>query len=88
MLFTSSSFEDGGEIPKKFTCDGDGINPELEIHNAPEHAESLALILHDPDAPIAGGFHALGSLEYRSEDNVHQRGKCSPGRHGRPEGRP
>ncbi|HEX4103957.1 MAG TPA: YbhB/YbcL family Raf kinase inhibitor-like protein [Candidatus Paceibacterota bacterium] len=56
MILTSPSFEDGGEIPKKFTCDGGDINPELSIQNVPEDAESLAIIMHDPDAPREGGF--------------------------------
>ncbi len=56
MIITSSAFNDGGMIPKKFTCDGVGINPELLIQNVPVEARSLALILHDPDAPAADGF--------------------------------
>ena len=56
MLLTSPAFEEGGEIPKKYTCDGGDINPVLEIQNVPTEAKSLALILHDPDAPVEGGF--------------------------------
>lgn len=56
MILISPSFEDGGTIPRKFTCDGGGINPELEIENVPLGTKSLVLILHDPDAPRAGGF--------------------------------
>jgi Raf kinase inhibitor-like YbhB/YbcL family protein len=43
-------------IPAKFTCEGGDINPELQVQNVPEDAKSLALILHDPDAPREGGF--------------------------------
>jgi Raf kinase inhibitor-like YbhB/YbcL family protein len=56
MILTSPSFNDGEMIPQKFTCDGGDINPELQIQNVPAAAKSLALILHDSDAPVAGGF--------------------------------
>ncbi len=57
MLITSPSFEDGAAIPTKFTGDGGDINPELQIQNVPPEAASLALVVHDPDAPIPGGFY-------------------------------
>lgn len=56
MIITSPSFDDGGMIPRKFSCDGGDINPELQIQNVPAGARSLALVMHDPDAPTIGGF--------------------------------
>jgi hypothetical protein len=56
MIITSSAFDGGSMIPKKFTGDGGDMNPELLIQNVPAEARSLALVLHDPDAPISGGF--------------------------------
>lgn len=50
MKIKSSSFKDGELIPKKYTCDGDDVNPLLEIRHIPETAKSLALIIDDPDA--------------------------------------
>lgn len=48
---SSPAFEDGMEIPRKYTCDGENINPPLSFENFPENTVSLALIMDDPDAP-------------------------------------
>ncbi len=56
MILISPSFNDGEMIPRKFSCEGGDINPELQIQNVPAEAKSLTLVLHDPDAPREGGF--------------------------------
>lgn len=55
---TSPAFTDGGAIPSAFTCDAGQTNPSpaLAWKEAPAGTKSFALILHDPDAPLAGGF--------------------------------
>jgi len=50
IAVTSPAFEDGGMIPKKFTCDGENISPPLHIGDVPDEARSLTLIADDPDA--------------------------------------
>lgn len=47
----SVAFSQGGHIPKKYTCEGDDVNPPLEISNLPVETKTLALIVEDPDAP-------------------------------------
>lgn len=51
LKITCTAFDHNAPIPKRFTCDGENINPPLFIDNIPESAESLAIIVEDPDAP-------------------------------------
>jgi hypothetical protein len=59
LTLTSPAFGDNQSIPKKYTCDGDDINPPLEIKNVPESTISLTLIVNDPDAPSGDWTHWL-----------------------------
>ena len=59
MNLGSIDFEEEGSIPEKFTCDGLNINPALFIDSVPEEAESLALMVEDPDAPNGVWTHWL-----------------------------
>lgn len=56
MELTTTSFPPGGEIPSRYTGDGDDISPELSWRDVPSGTQSFALIVHDPDAPRPGGF--------------------------------
>ena len=59
MKITSSVFQDGGDIPLKFSRDGQDINPALRIEGTPSSAKSLLLIMDDPDAPVGLFTHWL-----------------------------
>jgi Raf kinase inhibitor-like YbhB/YbcL family protein len=51
MLLQSSAFAPQGDIPKRYTCDGDNISLPLAWSDLPANTASLALIVDDPDAP-------------------------------------
>jgi len=53
----SEAFEEGGMIPKKYTCDGEDASPPLSWTGVPEGTEALALICDDPDAPVGTWVH-------------------------------
>ncbi|HTP64860.1 MAG TPA: YbhB/YbcL family Raf kinase inhibitor-like protein [Geobacteraceae bacterium] len=57
LRLTSQAFVHNGYIPARYTCDGNDINPPLEIEHVPAEAKSLALIVDDPDAPIGMWVH-------------------------------
>lgn len=51
LKLTSLAFKHNGPIPTKYTCDGGNTSPPLLIENIPKEAESLVLIMDDPDIP-------------------------------------
>ncbi|MFH1064715.1 MAG: YbhB/YbcL family Raf kinase inhibitor-like protein [Candidatus Woesearchaeota archaeon] len=57
LTLTSPAFQDNGDIPAKYTCQGDDINPELVIGGIPAETKTLALIMDDPDAPVGVWVH-------------------------------
>jgi Raf kinase inhibitor-like YbhB/YbcL family protein len=57
---TSSAFAEGERIPERHTCEGENVSPPLSWSGVPEGTISLALIVHDPDAPAGDFVHWLG----------------------------
>ncbi|WP_441248423.1 YbhB/YbcL family Raf kinase inhibitor-like protein [Kitasatospora sp. McL0602] len=67
FTLTSPDFRDGGRLPlwSEFGgtygddagCHGKNLAPQLDWRNAPAGTQSYALLVNDPDAPIAGGWH-------------------------------
>jgi Raf kinase inhibitor-like YbhB/YbcL family protein len=56
---TSSAFENGQPIPRKYTCEGEDVSPPLAWSGVPEGTVSLALVVDDPDAPRGTFTHWL-----------------------------
>jgi len=57
LTITSEAFQNNKSIPKKYTCDGQDINPPLSIEGIPAETKSLILIVDDPDAPMGTWDH-------------------------------
>lgn len=59
LQITSTAFGHNQMIPREYTCQGEDVNPPLEIRGIPPAAKSLVLIMDDPDAPMGTWDHWL-----------------------------
>lgn len=66
LQLSSSAFEQGAEIPKKYTCEGDNVSPPLRWRDPPPGTRSYLLVCHDPDAP-GGTFRHWAAHEIPTE---------------------
>ncbi|MEV8516227.1 YbhB/YbcL family Raf kinase inhibitor-like protein [Dactylosporangium sp. NPDC051484] len=51
IAVSSPVFNEGDQIPQRFTCDGVDVSPPLSFTGLPEQTAELALLVEDPDAP-------------------------------------
>ncbi len=56
---TVSGFANGGNVPLRYTCEGEDVSPALRWQGAPDQAQSFVLIVDDPDAPVGTWNHWL-----------------------------
>ncbi len=56
LKISSPDFSGGSDLLKDFTLDGKNQTPTFIVSGVPEQAVELALICHDPDAPLPRGF--------------------------------
>lgn len=61
LTLGSKSFTDGGTLPQwtvynSYGCTGRNTPPELHWSGAPAGTKSFVLTMHDPDAPVPGGW--------------------------------
>lgn len=57
FVVRTDAWDVGGAIPAQYTCDGANLIPPLSFADIPPEAESLALIVDDPQAPDGGFVH-------------------------------
>ena len=57
MKLMSPAFQAKEMIPRKYTCQGQNINPPLKITEIPPGTKSLAIIMEDPDSPGGTFIH-------------------------------
>ncbi len=78
----SAAFGDGGEIPARFTADGEGLSPPLAWHGVPLTARCVALMIEDADSPTPNPLvHAIAPL-LSAESGLPEGGLPSAGHAG------
>jgi Raf kinase inhibitor-like YbhB/YbcL family protein len=60
ISLSSPAFQNGGTIPKRFTCSGEGVSPPLRWSGVPGDARELALLVEDQDADRFVHWTVLG----------------------------
>lgn len=48
----SDAWTPGGDIPERYTCDGDEVSPPFAVFSPPAGTVELALVMTDVDAPF------------------------------------
>jgi hypothetical protein len=56
LAISSPDLDPLAPIPAQFSADGGNETPRLAISGAPDGTVELAVICHDPDAPLPNGF--------------------------------
>jgi len=84
------AFSYGGQIPKKYTCDGENVPPPITWGNVPQGIKSFVIIMYDPDAPGGTFIHwilfnippTVTSISEENADKVGVKGRNDFGRLG------
>ena len=74
LKLTSSAFEDGGEIPRECGYKHGNKEPPLAVSGIPEEAESLVLIMDDPDAMEPAGKVWVHLVAWNIEPDTDENG--------------
>jgi Raf kinase inhibitor-like YbhB/YbcL family protein len=56
LAISSEAFDHHNDIPERHTGDGEDVSPAVSWSGVPEGTEAIAVVVHDPDAPLVDGF--------------------------------
>ena len=70
MELTSSDFQEGNEIPKKFGYKHENEQPDIKFESVPAETKTLAIIMDDPDAMKAVGKVWVHWLTYHAVNDT------------------
>jgi Raf kinase inhibitor-like YbhB/YbcL family protein len=70
LTVSSSAFSANGIIPAKYSCEGMEVSPPLQVTNIPSGTKSLAILVHDPDAPHPGGVTHWVAWNLPADGNI------------------
>ena len=59
ITVSSTAFDAGGPIPRRYTCAGEDLSPPLRWSGVPDGTAGIALVVDDPDAPGGTYVHWL-----------------------------
>ncbi len=66
LRISSPAFESGGALADEYSMDKGNVAPPLVISGVPREAVELAIVCHDPDAPLPHGYtHWVSSTAFR-----------------------
>jgi phosphatidylethanolamine-binding protein (PEBP) family uncharacterized protein len=86
LRVSSPAFIDGSRLPPRYTCDGDGDEPQVQAGTVPPSTSELVLIVSDPDAPGGTYVHVtrygISPRGDGSVDHGGQEGRNSAGEDG------
>lgn len=82
LSIQSSDITPHETIDRRFVADGENAIPALEITGVPANAQELAIIVHDPDAPLPQGFTHLTLYGIAAKDQQLDVANARFGPHG------
>lgn len=82
MTISSPAFDKGATLPERFAREGKNVSPPLTIRDVPTEAESLTLIMDDPDAPHGTFTHWIAFNIHPVDQQIPEGASLLDVRHG------